>query len=312
MSQPEKRMLVLGGSGFIGSHLVQVLKEHNAVSVFERRRIGAKEQAGVQYIYGDFEQEDLLRKSLVGIDTVIHLISTTVPKTADADPVFDLNSNLMNTIRLLKILPETRVRKLIYFSSGGTVYGEPKTALVKEDHSREPIGSYGIVKCAIEDYIRFYASKNYFEYLIIRPSNPYGPGQISYGLQGVIPIIFDAIINDKVFQLWGGGSQVRDYIYIADLIEAVQKLIDAACTGAYNVGSGQGHDVNQLVKAVEQQMGKALQTKVVETDHNAIERFVLSIDKIGKDTGWSPQTALEDGLRKYHQWLMQRLEESES
>jgi UDP-glucose 4-epimerase len=303
MSQPESHMLVLGGNGFIGSHLVKALKEKYIVTVFERRRIDSKEQPGVRYIYGDFEQEDLLRKSLSGIDIVVHLISTTVPKTADADPVFDLNTNLMNTIGLLKLLPETKVKKLVYFSSGGTVYGEPKTTLVPETHSREPIGSYGIVKCAIEDYIRFYASKNTFEYLIVRPSNPYGPGQISYGLQGVIPIIFDSLINDKEFQLWGGGNQVRDYVYIDDLTEAVLRLIEARCTGAYNVGSGQGHDVKQLVEAVEQQMGRTLKTRIVEMDHNAIERFVLSIDKIRTDTGWLPQTALSDGLRKYHQWL---------
>lgn len=303
MSQSKSNMLVLGGNGFIGSHLVKALKADYNVTVFERRRIDGKELLGVRYIYGDFEQEDLLKKSLAGIDVVIHLISTTVPKTADADPVFDLNTNLMNTIGLLKLLPETKVKKLVYFSSGGTVYGEPKTALVPETHSREPIGSYGIVKCAIEDYIRFYASKSTFEHLIIRPSNPYGPGQISYGLQGVIPIIFDSIINNKEFQLWGGGNQVRDYVFIDDLTEAVQKLIDARCTGAYNIGSGQGHDVNQLVSAVEEQMDKSLKTRVVETDHNAIQRFVLSIDKIRTDTGWSPQTALSDGLRKYHQWL---------
>ncbi|MFT6053293.1 MAG: UDP-glucose 4-epimerase [Roseivirga sp.] len=310
MSDDKSKILVLGGNGFIGSHLVESLHKKYRVSVLERRRNTGNELDGVDYIYGDFEQEDLLRKSLIGVDFVVHLISTTVPKTADADPVYDLNTNLMNTISLLKILPDTGVRKLVYFSSGGTVYGEPKMALVKEDHPREPIGSYGIVKCAIEDYIRFYASKNTFNYLIVRPSNPYGPGQISYGLQGVIPMIFDAMINNKVFQLWGGGDEVRDYIYIEDLIDAVKRLIDTNCTGIYNIGSGQGHNVNQLVEAIECQMTKKLMTKVVESNHNAIRRFVLSIDKLNTDVNWMPQTELKEGLEKYHKWLINRLIDS--
>ena len=119
MNDSKMKVLVLGGGGFIGSHLVNALKEIYSVTVFERRRSEIKVQ-GVDYIYGDFEQEDVLRKSLLGIDLVVHLISTTVPKTADADPVYDLNTNLMNTVNLLKILPETNVKKIVYFSSGGT------------------------------------------------------------------------------------------------------------------------------------------------------------------------------------------------
>lgn len=306
MSEHKMNMLVLGGGGFIGSHLVRAFKGQYNVSVLERRPNTSREQKDVTYIYGDFGQEDILKESLEGIDIVLHLISTTVPKTADADPVFDLNSNLMNTIGLLKLLPHTRVKKLVYFSSGGTVYGEPKTSLVKEDHPREPIGSYGIVKGAIEDYVRFYASKSTYDYLIVRPSNPYGPGQISYGLQGVIPILFDAIINDKIFQLWGGGDQVRDYVFIDDLTEAVLRLVTSSCSGVYNVGSGQGHDVKQLIEAVESSMEKELQTQEVAINHNAIKRFVLSIDKLKTDTGWQPQVSLKEGLEKYYTWLNQQ------
>ncbi len=305
MAETKKKMLVLGGGGFIGTHLVESLKSRYEITVLERRRDSGNELEGIDYVYGDFGQEDLLRKSLKGIDMVIHLISTTVPKTADANPIFDLNSNLMNTIGLLRLLQESQVEKLVYFSSGGTVYGEPKTDLVEEDHSREPIGSYGIVKCAIEDYIRFYASKSRFEYLIVRPSNPYGPGQISYGLQGVIPIIFDAALKNKEFQLWGGGTQVRDYIFITDLVEGVERLIDSDCTGAYNIGSGTGYNVKELVEAIEPMIGKTLATRVVETDHNAIERFVLSVEKLRRDTGWKPVTGLNEGLKKYYAWLQE-------
>jgi len=304
MNDSKMKVLVLGGGGFIGSHLVNALKEIYSVTVFERRRSEIKVQ-GVDYIYGDFEQEDVLRKSLLGIDLVVHLISTTVPKTADADPVYDLNTNLMNTVNLLKILPETNVKKIVYFSSGGTVYGEPKSDLICEDHAREPIGSYGIVKCAIEDYVKFFASKNDFEYLIIRPSNPYGPGQNTYGLQGVIPIIFDSIINDSTFNLWGGGLQVRDYVYIDDLVEAVSSLLKSDCVGAFNIGSGVGFNVVDLVEMVENKVGKKLRTKTLKIDHFAIERVVLSIEKIKTQTGWTPSVSLSEGLTKYYSWLKQ-------
>jgi UDP-glucose 4-epimerase len=303
MGEQKMNMLVLGGGGFIGSHLVGAVKSQYNVSVLERIPNVSKEQQNVTYIYGDFGHADIIKESLKGIDIVVHLISTTVPKTADADPVFDLNSNLINTIGLLKLLPETKVKKLVYFSSGGTVYGEPKTSAVKEDHPREPICSYGIVKGAIEDYVRFYASKNTYDYLIIRPSNPYGPGQISYGLQGVIPVLFDAIINNKEFQLWGGGDQIRDYIFIDDLTEAVLRLITSNSSGVYNVGSGQGHDVKQLVEAVENVMSKKMRTFEVNSNHNAVKRFVLSINKLTSDTGWQPQVALKEGLKKYYIWL---------
>ena len=171
-------ILIIGGNGFIGSHLVETLKNEHQVTVFDRspnQFLG--ESPGVEYIYGNFSNTDLLSLTLKNKNVVYHLLSTTVPFTANKDIIFDIQSNLIDTVKLLDMVIERGIERFVYASSGGTVYGNPQYIPMDEKHPCNPVGSYGIIKNTIEQYIQMYARRNKFSFLIVRPSNPYGPRQ---------------------------------------------------------------------------------------------------------------------------------------
>ena len=180
-------ILIIGGNGFIGSHLLEVLSLNHKVVIFDRSpNRFVSEYPNVEYVYGDFHDSSLLKTCLENIDIVYHLLSTTVPLTANLDPIVDVESNVVGTIKLLEMVSKSNVKRFIYTSSGGTVYGNPEFLPIDERHPCNPIGSYGIVKNTIEHYVKMFASKKNFSYLIVRPSNPYGPRQNYNGNQGLI------------------------------------------------------------------------------------------------------------------------------
>lgn len=172
-------ILVIGGNGFIGSHFVEAMVATGAnVRVLDRpgslRREGI---LSVDYLYGDFSDVATLAEALTGSDVVVHLASTTVPSTAVLDPIADIESNLLPSVRLLQQMRALNVERLIYLSSGGTVYGNTRMVPIPEEHERMPLSSYGIVKVAIENYIGAFVSQTGIKALILRPSNSYGPRQ---------------------------------------------------------------------------------------------------------------------------------------
>ena len=165
------RALLLGGSGFLGSHVLEALLEHGyAVRVFTRRSDGVPlaDRPDVEYMAGDFGNRGDLTAALEGCEIVFHLVATTVPKTSNDDPVHDLESNLLSTVRFLDLARQHRIRKVVFASSGGTVYGEPETIPIPEHHPTRPICSYGIHKRAVEDYLRLYHRLYGLDYCVLR------------------------------------------------------------------------------------------------------------------------------------------------
>lgn len=245
-------ILIIGGTGFIGSHLVDALVslKHN-IYVFGRHK-SKYENANAKYIYGDFNDITSLNQILKNIDIVYHLLSSTVPTTANLNPKFDIESNLVNTVNFLEKLEFLNIKKIIYISSGGTVYGNSKFQPIKENHPLNPSGSYGIVKVAIENYIKYFSCKFKIPFLIIRPSNPYGPRQNYKGKQGVISSFLYNSINKKDLNIWGDGSNIRDYIYISDLVNFIITSSFSKKTGVFNVGFGNGFSVIDIINEVKQ------------------------------------------------------------
>ena len=198
------RILVLGGNGFIGSHLVKALVATGLpVRVLSRSRHQFEQPVqGVDYRYADFADSVRVAEALIDVDVVVHLISTTVPSTANLDPVADVRGNLIASISLLQQMRELGVNRMVYLSSGGTVYGNAKIIPIPEEHERAPLSSYGIVKVAIENYITMFSSLYGLQSLIIRASNPYGPLQGHFGVQGVIATFFQRIISGEEICIW--------------------------------------------------------------------------------------------------------------
>ncbi|MFY2763407.1 NAD-dependent epimerase/dehydratase family protein [Arenimonas sp. MALMAid1274] len=292
------RALVIGGNGFIGSSLVERLRQTGcAVRVLDMGtpRPGM-DWTGVEFLAGSLLDPVRLAESLEGVDRVFHLASTTVPSTSNLDPVADVQGNLVGTLGLIEAMRMAGVRRIVYFSSGGTVYGNPDAVPVPESHPLRPISSYGVVKVAVEAYLSMFAQLGQLDPLILRPSNPYGPRQASSGVQGAIGTFLRLARNGQPISIWGDGEVVRDYLFIDDLVDLAVNAGLGGETGIFNVGNGQGHSLNQLCHVIAQVTGRELDVRYLPGRDFDVRRVVLD-NRLARDRfGWSPVTRLEDGI----------------
>lgn len=289
------RILVLGGSGFIGSHIVEgLLAEGHFVRVLDRSLPLTHQK--VEFIQMDFNDVLTLSEALIGIDVVLHLVSTSVPSTSNQDPVSDVNGNLINTIKLLEVMRSSDVSKIIYFSSGGTVYGHPEFTPMDELHPTNPVCSYGIVKLAIEKYLKMYAELYGFTSIILRPSNPYGPGQRRMGVQGFIGTCINMAMNDKTLTIWGDGSVIRDYIHVSDVVSATLKAINLEQSTTLNISAGKGYSLNDIVELVEHNTHKKMILNYRDKRDFDVSEMVLSNNKAINILDWKPKVGLKAGI----------------
>ena len=289
------RVLVLGGAGFIGAHVVNgLLTEGHFVRVLDRS--SASLNPRVDFVQMDLNDVMMLSEALIGIDAVIHLVSTSVPSTSNKDPVSDVNGNLVNTIRLLEVMRDSSVNKIVYFSSGGTVYGRPQLSPMDELHPTTPICSYGIVKLAIEKYLYMYAELYGFTSIVLRPSNPYGPGQRRMGVQGFIGTCIYNALNETALTIWGDGSVIRDYVYVTDVVSATLLALQSEHSDTYNISSGEGYSLNEIIELVESYTQKKMKVLYQEKRDFDIAEMILDNQKAKQTLGWQPTIELEAGL----------------
>lgn len=300
------RALVLGGGGFIGSHLVTALLAQGArVRVLERpyrqRSKTLPAHPALEWQEGDFGNTQDIQQALEGVDTVFHLVSTTQPKSSNDDPAFDVSSNLLATLNLLELLRDRKATQLIFISSGGTVYGRPLHTPIPETHPTEPTCSYGIVKLAIEKYLALYRLLHGLDYRVLRLANPYGPGQEANRAQGAVGTFLSRVVHDEPIEVWGDGSVVRDYLYISDTISALLRA--AAYKGEeriFNIGSGGGHSIREIIAAIEEVTGKTAQVRYTAARKFDVPVSVLDIKRAQHELGWQPGVHLSEGLRLTH------------
>lgn len=292
-------ILVLGGNGFIGSHLVdKLLFEGHIVRVFDKSEEHyRKALPNVDYHLGEFGNRGLLSEALKDIDVVVHLISTTLPKTSNDDPVFDIQSNVIESLFLLEQCVANKVKKVIFVSSGGTVYGIPQSLPVLEENQTNPICSYGISKLAIEKYLILFKQLYNLDFVIVRPSNPFGSRQNPFGIQGVIPVFLGKILRGDPIQIWGNGSIVRDFIYIEDLVEALYRAINCNSTfHIFNIGSGRGTSLNDLLSIMRSVTEKNPSVLYTSSRTYDVPAIFLDISKAGEELKWKPRISLEEGI----------------
>jgi UDP-glucose 4-epimerase len=292
------RALVLGGCGFIGSNLVNELISHNNyVRVFDKECGLNNRRKGVSdYVYGDFKDRQLLSSALSNIDIVYHCISTTSPKTSNENIEFDIRTNILDTLYLLDRCVDYKISKIVFISSGGAIYGNPSKLPVSEEDQCLPLSSYGITKLTIEKYLHLYNHLYGLEYSIIRPSNPYGPGQ-SLLTKGAVNSFIESTLKIGSVEVWGDGEIIRDYIYIKDLVECIYRIsLERSNNRIFNVGSGEGVSLNSLVDTVD----KCLDTKTFIQYKSGrdfdVKEVYLDISRVVRDFDWRPKIKLEDGI----------------
>lgn len=299
------KVLILGGNGFIGSHLVDLLlKVGHKVRVLDRApERFRKPLKQVEYRLGNFDDTFLVAEALQDVDAVCHLISTTVPGTSNLDPVADVESNLVSTLHLLEQMRKKDVRRILFLSSGGTVYGNPDVSPVREGQPLNPISSYGVVKVAIEKYLAMYQRLYNFQPIIIRPANPYGPRQGHAGLQGLIGTMLTRMLNSETLEIWGNGSIVRDYIHVSDLSRLCVTALESDNCGIFNAGSGEGRSINEIVSLISNTVGGAPRISYMKGRSFDVQEVVLDISLAATQFKWRPEISLADGINDQLEWL---------
>ncbi|UTH76565.1 NAD-dependent epimerase/dehydratase family protein [Chromobacterium sp. IIBBL 290-4] len=302
--------LVLGGGGFIGSAICdQLLSNGYGVNVFEHYKTkpyrNFLESENIKWFSGDFHSLDQDIECLDGVETIIHLISTTHPSTSNKDPIFDIESNLINTVKLLSKLEKSSVKRVIFISSGGTVYGEPTYLPIDEKHPTNPIVSYGIVKLAIEKYLLMYCKLFNIKPIILRVSNPYGERQQIGSMQGAIGVFLNKAINDQPIEIWGDGLICRDYIHVRDVAKSVIKAIKYSGNASiFNISSGSGVTLTDLALAIEKALGRKITVNYLEQRSFDVKSNILCNKLAKTELLWQPEIAIEDGIKSTMAWVV--------
>ena len=309
----DNNCLIFGGGGFIGSHICDRLIEKGyKVTIFDKLYFNKANiehlKNKVKIIEGDFTNEVELKDALKNINIVFHLVSSTLPASSNQNPIYDVESNLVSTLRLLDESLKNKIKRIIFISSGGTVYGIPGKIPISENHPRKPICSYGITKKTIEDYFYMYYKLYGLDYTVFRLSNPYGERQNPFVAQGVIPVFLKKIIKKEQIEIWGDGSVKRDYIYIKDSVKLIVDSLEVNSeTKIFNLAYGKGYTINEILEVI----GKItkLNFKVKYSKGRAIDVPVNVLDNsLAKKTfNWKPEVSLEEGIQLTYEYLKKLL-----
>ena len=303
----KSNILLIGGAGFIGANLLKAFISYDAYNIFVLETPFAntsklenleKEVTIFKGVLGDY---DLLKSIIVdhNIDVVIHLVSTLVPGSSYDDYKREFENIIFPTVRLMGLCAEKNI-KFIYFSSGGTIYGNNSHEKFLETDLREPISFYGLSKQIIEDSILFEHRRANLRYLIVRPSNPFGPGQSLNGVQGLIAVAIGKIMANEPLVIWGDGSSIRDYIYIDDLSKMIYELISKDIENeVINIGSGIGYSINDIISYLKNIAGDKLIIKYETSRSVDVTNVILDITKLESliKTNYTP---LEEGIRIFY------------
>lgn len=296
-------ILVMGGSGFIGRNLIErLISEGHIIYNFDLRDSLNNER--VAFIKGNFDDIEVLDDIMPKIEIIYHFISTTLPQSSIDDPSYCVSSNVVNTIKVLDLCVKWKMKKIIFLSSGGTIYGEIKELPIAENHDLNPVCTYGISKLAIEKLLYMYNHLYGLNYIVMRVSNPYGKYQNPFGKQGVIAVFMGKILRKENIVIWGDGNVIRDYIYIDDLTDILIKaMLPSLSSGVFNVGSGRGYSINELIDV----MKKITQSEIVVERQASrsvdVMSNILKIDKAVDEFEWQPRTSIEEGIEKTWAWI---------
>lgn len=298
------KVLVTGGAGFIGSHLVQQLSDAGVdATVLDRAFHDAAALGGATVIREELDNRGVLKTALRDVEVVYHLAWSGIHLSSNQDWSAHISNNLLPTVDLLKLCCENGVRRFVFVSSGGAVYG-PSSQPIREDHPTYPLSVYGATKLAVETHVRLASQLYGLEYAILRPSVPYGERQDPGRGQGAVAVFLHRVIHGEPIVLWGGASIVRDFFYVGDMARALVLAADERVeSGVYNIGGGQPITLAGLVERISEITGLRAHTICEAAREFDPSYIVLDIEKAKRVMGWEPQTSLDDGIVRTWEWM---------
>lgn len=310
------RVIVFGGGGFIGSSVVdRLLHDGHEIRIFEHPRVKPYrvflDHEQVEWFSGDMLSMHDVTNALVDMDAVIHLVSFTLPKNSNDDILYDVQTNLVAAVQLLNAMLLHHVKRIIFISSGGTVYGIPKYIPIDEEHPTTPLVSYGITKLSIEKYLLLFQHLYGIKSIILRVSNAYGPRQRFETAQGAAMIFLYRALHGLPIEIWGDGSVVRDYVYVNDVAEALAAALTyKGEQSEFNISSGAGFSLNELLDEIEKITKKRVIRKYLSGRPFDVPINVLDNRLAMRELNWAPHVSLSDGLLKAAAWL-ERIKEND-
>jgi UDP-glucose 4-epimerase len=279
----KETVLLLGGTGFIGRNIIDYVHKNVELSssykfIILSRDLKTDIDDSAVYVSGDYADRNVLISLFSKWDftKVFHCATSNTPISSINNIIGDINSNLIATIGLLDVMRDFGCSSIVYFSSGGAVYGDKKIDLISEAEICRPVSSYGVIKLTIENYLRLYQNQYGINYLILRISNPFGPFHTSDS-QGIINIAVRRAVRKEVLEVWGDGIQTKDYIYVEDLVKIIFKLLNKKISNqTINIGSGKSMSINMLLEKIKFFV-PSFQTKYIESKPSDVKNFCLDI-----------------------------------
>jgi UDP-glucose 4-epimerase len=304
------KIIVTGGAGFIGSHLVEsLLNDGHELLIFDNFLTGKKENLlfddNFRLVEDNFGSKDSL--SLIenfDPEVCFHLAAQSSVVVSVQDPGLDFEHNILQPVQLLNTLINSNCKKFVFTSSGGTIFGEPKNIPTTEsDYSNEPASPYGVAKKKLNEIIKMMTSNTNLSYSILNLSNVYGPRQDPHGEAGVVSIFSNKYLNGERPVIYGNGEQTRDYIFVQDVISALIKSSKIDDDLFLNIGTGIETSVNELAESLKTQFSSNLNPVYQDAREGELQRSVLDNTKARKLLNWEPQYDLNEGMLEVRNWL---------
>jgi UDP-glucose 4-epimerase len=307
------RILVTGGAGYIGSHTVDALVATGAhdISVIDNLSAGKRDHLnpGARFHQADIRDAGEVGRIIASErpEVMIHFAAQMDVRRSVADPAADAQVNVVGFLNLMEAARQHGLRRVVFSSTGGAIYGEQDFFPADESHPCRPVSPYGVAKFATESYLYFYRAQYGIDYAAMRYANVYGPRQDPHGDAGVVAIFCGRLLENKPVTIFGDGEQTRDYVYVGDVVRANVAAVSAAVTGPINIGTGIETSINHLYRTLAGVAKSGQAAAYAPGRPGEQKRSAISAGRAERELGWKPQVTLEEGLRRTYEFFQQHI-----